>query len=638
MNSATQDAIEALRQLQKLSKELQPVKAALAALLKREQASPNPLAAADSLEKVAVRVAAVSDKYNSFFDRISFLLGCELPRLQRVTPLLATEEGNKNDTALNGHAKTKGNDVTTHDAFLYVCSPTVPHILRRENYNMVRRMLHLRMEIVDYLIATGRYQIALHVLDAYGLPLFCFPKLLQIVLPSLPPIQSGNNNNNGINNNNINNNVNGVKNRNSLSGFAENPGATKLASQYALLFGTPYLPFLKKDELQAPQSALTPEQISINCIEKNHSVIEAIAYCEERLRPAIKRIDTVWRQNMLKKLDDLLVDLHATRLLQMFVDEKTDQKNVLTYISTHFLRCVSRKPSFVQKIIDAVTLSDDPRLISAYIAEPATHSSGGNNFISTGLNASADAAKSLDESMQLVAHLMSAEGYHRLAVAFHHVAILVGSHIFLIAEQLALRQERRIGDEGEGKETSPSPHILPDLVSRVVVASVLLKDEYLDRMVLQRRADVCPTASASFNGHLNTQSGSAAFDQSIISVIEEIMSHMFAESSQNKNVAVAVPFTPAELLEAEDIWSNDVLFIRRPTRFYCHLTKKCFDGGTGANCPVAFPNGTVVSRLALLQSSIGMIGDGEEQLQNSVVCPRTNEDFPSSSLRRIFVT
>lgn len=611
MNLATQDAIETLRQLQKLSKELQPVKTALAALLQREQANPNPLAAAESLENILSRVVSVSQKYSSFLNRACFLLECELPRLQRVTPLLAMGDESTKSPASDAHAKK---DAVAHDPFRYVCSPTVPHVLKPENYDIVRRMLCLRIEMVDYLIVTERYQLALHVLDAYGLPLFWFPKLLPFALPPLPPIQSS-----------------GSKATNSgaVSNTADSEGM-KFESLSSSFLGSLCLP---SSHVEEQRTVVAPEHIAIHCIEARHSVTEAIAYCEERLQPALLHLDTVRRPKISERVDDLLADLHATRLLQMYMDGKTDEKNVIKYISAHLLPYATRRPDFVQPIIDLVTLQHD--LYTANSSTEASVTDREDPFLAmTKTNkAKVVTAEKREKSLRLVACMMSMEGYHKLAVSFYQVAVLLESQVLSALKASGGRQKRNTEDEGNMVQPS---HILPDLLVRVVVTSILLKDEYFDRMVLQRSADVFSTPLSTLETHLDTQSGSVAFDQSIMSVVEEMFSCLSSEAPHHKSSTVA-PLTAAKLLEVEDRWNNDVLFIKRPTRFYCHFTRKCFDGGTDTNCPMALPNGTVVSRLALMHSGTRKAGEVERR-QNSVVCPRTKESFPFSLLRRIYVT
>ncbi|PBJ70011.1 hypothetical protein TcG_01971 [Trypanosoma cruzi] len=615
MNPATQDTIETFRQLQKLSRELQPVKAALETLVKREQANPNPTAAAGSLDKIALRVLNVSRKYSVFFDRASFLLECELPRLQRMTPLLEIKEEHESSLRPNGHKK---DDDATNDAFRYVCSPKVPHILNRENYYIIRGMLRLRMEMVDYLIATERYQLARHVADTYGLPLFWFPTLMSLALPPLPPIQGGSMSGNKNNSNNSNNSF-------------ENQGR-KSDSLPTSNFLTADFTVSHPEEQGQPSTTVAPEHIAIQCIEARHSVTEAIAYCEERLLPAVERIDDKRQKKVLEMLYDLLVELHATRLLQIFRDGQTADHVVFQYIATHLLPHATRRPAFVQAIINAVTPQNVSYNSSAITAE-TSFTSGGDERCSASPKARSVLTKKNEESVRLVVCMMSVEGYHKLAVSFHKVAVLLGSQLLSISEALG----RIHGKQKESDEmTNGWKHTLPDLVTRVVATSIFLKDEYFDRMVMERLASASLLSQPIPESHLNTQSGSVAFDQSMMTLVEETLSSTTILGSKNEEVST-MPLTAAELLEAEDRWSNDVLFIRRSTRFYCYLTKECLDGGTGGNYPIALPNGTVLSKLAVMQCCMKKTSEGERS-QNIVVCPRTKEEFSSSSLRRIFVT
>ncbi|RNF08966.1 hypothetical protein TraAM80_02374 [Trypanosoma rangeli] len=617
MNPATQDAIETLRQLQKLSRELQPVKTALAALVKREQTNPNPLAAAGSLDKIASRVLNVFRKYSAFFDRASLLLEHELPRLQCMTPLLGIKEEDEKRSTSN---VPKKDDDVAHDAFRYVCSPTMPHILNRANYYIVCRMLRLRMEMVDYLIATDRHQLARHVADAYGLPLFWFPTLISLLLPPLPPIHGGSIS--GANTNdsaNVNNNL------------YDNQGR-KLQSLHTFTFLTASPSHSQQEEQGAASTTVAPEHIAIQCIEARHSVTEAIAYCEERLLPAAERIDDKRRQKVLAMLHDLLVELHATRLLQIFRDGTTPEQAVLQYIVAHLVPHASRRSAFVQAIISAATPQNEPYSSSGINAEkPST--SGCEERCAAMSKAKSLLSKKNEESARLVACMMSVEGYHKLAVSFHKVAILLGSQLLSVSEALGRFQGKEGGSDETGRDWT---HPLPDLVTRVVATAIFLKDEYFDRMVLERRAAVSPLDPPILKTHLNTQSGSVAFDQSMMTLVEETLRSTLISVRGNEDTGT-VPLTAQELLEAEERWSNDVLFIKRPTRFYCYLTKECLDGGTGGNYPIALPNGTVLSKLAVIQCCMKKNSEGDRS-QNFVVCPRTKEEFYFSSLRRIFVT
>ncbi|RNF27027.1 uncharacterized protein Tco025E_00711 [Trypanosoma conorhini] len=621
MNPATQDTIETLRQLQKLSRELQPVKAALAALVKREQANPTPLAAAVSLDKIASRVFNVSRMYSAFFDRASFLLERELPRLQCMTPLLGMKE--EDDKRPTSNAANKKDDVA-HDAFRYVCSPTMPHILNRANYHILRGVLRLRMEMVDYLIATKRYQLAFHVADVYGLPLFWFPTLISLLLPPLPPIQGGSisgASNNNSNSNNVNNNS------------SENQGR-RSESLPTSAFVTPSLIPSHPEEQGTAYGTVAPEHIAIQCIEARHSVTEAIEYCEERLLPAVERIDNKRRQKVLMMLHDLLVELHATRLLQIFRDGTTADHVVVQYIAAHLLPHASRRPAFVQAIINVATPRNEPYNSPGTNAEkPSTSDAEERCASSSKAKAESLLSQKNEESARLVVSMMSVEGYHKLAVSFHKVAILLGSQLLSVSEALG----RLHGKEVESEEAVHGwTHPLPDLVTRLVATSIFLKDEYFDRMVLERRAAVSPFNPPIPETHLNTQSGSVAFDQSMMTLVEETLSSTLVLGSRNEEPST-VSLTAGDLLDAEERWSNDVLFIKRPTRFYCYLTKECLDGGTGGNYPVALPNGTVVSKLAVMQYCMKKSNEGNLS-HNIVVCPRTKEEFSFSSLRRIFVT
>lgn len=631
MNSASQDIADTVRQLQKLSRELQPVKAALAAIAKRERATPNAATAAGSLDKVASRVQEVSRKYSSFFSRVNFLLDAEFPRLQAITPLL--------EVCRDGE-DTSGEGNSGQDPFRLVCSPIVPHILNRTSYHVVCGVIRLHMEMVDYLIATERYQLACHVADAYGLPLYLFPRLAALVLPPLPPIQ------------------------NNSAGSEERGGGRDSTSLPASALVSPYLgpvsakATLGSNETGPPHDSVPPEHIAVKCIEAKHSVMEAIAYCEGKLLPALESIEPERRPKEMEVLYDLLLDLHVTRILQLFQGGTTGQEAIHVYLANNILRWATRRPYFVQTVINALTLRSEAGATAVSPQKSAVQN--GRERTPNGRSACRTSQKD-EEAIRLVACMMSVEGYRKLAVLFHRGAILAGSQILSLAETLERRrasaasQSQAVGSDACASTMEGCKCELPDLVVRAVAASILLKDEYFDRMVISRRS----AADAENGGgetqaiqipptHLNTQSGSAAFDGAVMAIVEEMLRSFFCnkqnseaqQSGRGKSldgVNSCVPLNASDLLQVEERWSNDVIFIRRPTRFYCYITKECFDGGRGGNYPLALPNGTVVSKLAIMQYHSKNVSQSDHA-QPVVVCPRTGEEFPISAIKRIFVT
>lgn len=210
MTAASQEMADLLREVQKLQKELQPVRSAVAALQKRESETPNPAAAGASLHKVASRLETVRLKYEPFLTRLQELLSDEVPAFLQQTPLLAVGEEGFNevkatdaayDTAaanaslapaaarsLNrSTAGDTGPQAAQHaqaeDAarlLREVCPPATPHLLRPENLRFIQQQLRLRAEMVEYLIATNRLVIADHVAQSYGLPRQWFPRLVAL--------------------------------------------------------------------------------------------------------------------------------------------------------------------------------------------------------------------------------------------------------------------------------------------------------------------------------------------------------------------------------------------------------------------------------------------------------------------------
>ncbi|KAG8345360.1 hypothetical protein ERJ75_001417600 [Trypanosoma vivax] len=630
MHAAVQDAVETLRQLQKLSRELQPVKNALATLIKRERASPNPAAAAGSLDKIALRVSDVSRKYGAFIDRLSLLLENELPQLQIINCLVGVCGENGQDSPAVDKSKKSGSCVD--DPFRVVCPPAVPYMLNSVDYHIVCRTVRLHIEMVDYIVATERYQLARHVADAYGLPLYLFPKLAALVLPPLPPIQNSAPGND-------------AKGRESISLPSSNVVSPFLGSVQAKTLCCP--------NWSLPQcSVVAPEHIAIQCIERRHSVTEAIAYCEERLLPALESISVEVRPRDMEKLYDLLLDLHATRIVQMFREGETRQGNIHAYLAKNILPWATRRPLFVQRIINFLTLVGE----SSSVVEATAEGSVGDEVTSSDKSRGplAGVLQKKEEAIRLVECMMSAEGFHKLTTLFHRIAILAGSQILSLAD--ALEKRRNLGAAGVAgteDQSSKTPPVLPDLVARLVATSMLLKDEYIDRMVIERSQDA-KTGDTDKEmlvpaSHLCTQSGSFAFDSAIMTVIENMLA-LFTHESQSSGVEDmgsvgsnhcagygSRALEAKEILAADERWGNEVLFIRRHTRFYCYVTRECFDGSCSGNYPLALPNGTVVSKFAVLQCCMKKIGE-DNRVKTVVVCPRTKEEFPLSQLKRVYVT
>ncbi|CCD14692.1 unnamed protein product [Trypanosoma congolense IL3000] len=640
MNAAVQDMIETVRQLQKLSRELQPVKAALATLAKREGVTPNPTAAAGSLDKIASRVFDVSQKYSPFLDRASFLLGSELPRLQAATPVM--EMCRKLEKTSSKDCGGKG-ESDAQDPLRLVCSPSVPHILNRVSYHIVCEALRLHVEMVEYLIATGRNQMARHVADAYGLPLYWFPKLAAAALPPLSPIQSGS------------------------AGSEERSGRDSTS----LLTSTTVSPFagpmrtkatLGLSEVPPLLGEVSPEHIAIQCIEHRHSVVEAIEYCERRLLPAVESIDPERRPSGAEVFYYMLLLLHVTRILQMFQENSENRESIHAYLAKNILGWATRQPYLVQAVINVLTLCNAEANREETGNKEGSSTANGNVTRESGRQGATRTAPEKEEATRFLACMTSPEGYHKLAVLFHQGAVLAGSQIISLADALDQCRSHAASQSppfvGGGREEIPEDygHEVPELVIRAIAASILLKDEYFDRMAINRHNVDWANNDATSDGklvpisqdHLNTQSGSAVFDEAIMAIVED----MLVTSAFDQESVIALRdergerpgatnhngrwLSVTELLQAEERWSSDILFISRPTRFYCYLTKKCFDGGREENYPIALPNGTVVSKLALTHYCSRKASVNGDPLI-VVVCPRTGQEFSTSSVKRIFV-
>ncbi|CCW66597.1 unnamed protein product [Phytomonas sp. Hart1] len=104
---------------------------------------------------------------------------------------------------------------------------------------------------------------------------------------------------------------------------------------------------------------------------------------------------------------------------------------------------------------------------------------------------------------------------------------------------------------------------------------------------------------------------------------------------------------PDEMLCAEDVWSGDIVFIKRPTRYYCVRSATCMDGGDDDTVPVALPNGLIVcedelpkstrndSEGKIKESTIAMVASARRRA-NHLFSPKTY--INPGAVRRIFIT
>ncbi|CCW60583.1 unnamed protein product [Phytomonas sp. EM1] len=67
---------------------------------------------------------------------------------------------------------------------------------------------------------------------------------------------------------------------------------------------------------------------------------------------------------------------------------------------------------------------------------------------------------------------------------------------------------------------------------------------------------------------------------------------------------------PDELLAAEDVWGGDIMFIKRPTRYYCVSSATCMEGAGEETTPVALPSGVIVSEAEIPRNARSHGEDG----------------------------
>ncbi|KAG5491581.1 hypothetical protein JIQ42_01486 [Leishmania sp. Namibia] len=555
MAAARQEMADLLREVQKLQKELQPVRSAVTALQKREADTPNAAAAGASLQKVATRLESVMQKYKPYLIRLQELLLDEVPAYLQQTPLLAADAEsleqrpgglpnnfhnarNERLTAASSSSVTKNtSDGATH-ILQQVCPPSTPHLLQPENLRFAQQQLRLRAEMVEYLIETNRIDIAEYVVGEYGLPLQWFPRLVllhreRVFAAAAEGIESSPNN--------------------LLTGAA---GGTSAATAAAGL--TRSLPAPSVSPLSAPST---------------------------RPRVAAVRPRSPIQSPLTASPKSSAMGVPGPSLPRSPAPQPTSASaaGASTPVGSHLNRPAASPGS-------SVPSPATPQLQQRETGATSVFPSQAPSCASTTSAAAAAAT-------------------------------------------------------------------MPDLVARVVSTAMYLKDEYLDRMVLERTLeqhlgtapslDSANAASARDNStppphaatpmerykacvlsrianiprhHLHTQSGDDAFDSAIMNIIEDLLVYGLqkwaevdavtgtdaeeaaAETKKKaelqRTLTTDTLLTPQEMLLADKVWSEDILFLKRPTRFYCVESGLSTDDGAASALamPRARTNGEVASK------------------------------------------
>ncbi|KAK7200800.1 hypothetical protein NESM_000138300 [Novymonas esmeraldas] len=539
MAAASQEMADLLREVQKLQKELQPVRSAVAALQKREAETPNAAAAGASLNKVATRLETVKHKYEPYLARLQELLSEEVPAYLQQTPLLAVEEGSlerRHTSALRGGtrdaaaaasssaAKNTNDNNSNAAAHLLqdACPPSTPHLLQPENLRFTHQQLRLRAEMVEYLIETDRLDIAEHVVHAYGLPRQWFPRLVLLHRERV------------------------------FGGAGEGMESSPTASPTGAVAG-----------LGTTATAGTGTA---------------------RARP----LPTPTASPLVTP---------ATRPRVAAVPPRSP---------------IQLPPSSTAKSGGSGTAG----------APPPPRSPALNLATAGSVGTSPSSAPHLTRS----------------------------------ATSPPMPPQ---GESGAVDALPVTATAMPNLVARVVSAAMYLKDEYLDRMVLERTLEqhlgTAPstdaggtTAAAGRAGnttppphsaaplerykacvlsrianiprhHLHTQSGDDAFDSVMMNIIEDLLVYGLQKWAETDGVAAPdadeaaaaskkaellrtlttdTLLTPEEMLLADKVWSEDILFLKRPTRFYCVESGLSTDdtAASALAMPRARTTGEVVSK------------------------------------------
>ncbi|GET92233.1 hypothetical protein, conserved [Leishmania tarentolae] len=569
MAAARQEMADLLREVQKLQKELQPVRSAVAALQKREADTPNAAAAGASLKKVATRLETVKHKYKPHLTRLQELLLDEVPSYLQQTPLLAADvesmdhhpggppRGTRNTTnerltAGSSSSVTKNASDDTADLLQQVCPPSTPHLLQPENLRFTHQQLRLRAEMVEYLIETNRIDIAEHLVREYGLPLQWFPRLVLL--------------------------------------------------HRERIFGA-----------------------TADAMESSHTAPPAGALAGTTTVAAAA--------GRSQSLPTSSASLPATPAMRSHVAAVPPKSPIQLSLTASPKRIVAGLPT--------------PSLPRSPAQQPLpTSSTGASTPVGQHLNRSAPSPAPSAHSPP------TPQQQQRESKVASVLPSQASSHAVMA-----------------GAVTSPA--MMPDLVARVVTTAMYLKDEYLDRMVLERTLEqhlgTAPSSesenAATTRGnsmlpsrsstplerykacvlgrianiprhHLHTQSGDDVFDSAIMNIIEDLLVYGLQKWAEAVSVAAVEAeeasvelkkaellrtlttdtlLTPQEMLLADKVWSEEILLLKRPTRFYCVESGVSTDDETASALamPRARISGEVVSKFVamshdVLDSTVGI--------------------------------
>ncbi|KPI87479.1 hypothetical protein ABL78_3428 [Leptomonas seymouri] len=569
MTAAAQEMAELLREVQKLQKELQPVRSAVAALQKRESETPNPAAAGASLHKVAARLETVKHKYEPFLARLQELVSEEVPAFLQQTQLLAMSDesfeimgasdaghdagGSPSPAAARTSNRSTGGDAkqSTQQAqedaarLLHeVCPPSIPHLLEPENLRFTQQQLRLRAEVVEYLIATDRLDIADHVARSYGLPLQWFPRLVALHRERM------------------------------YGGFPTTANATSTT---------------------ATSSAHSP----VGGFHTSAPTPTASPLVTPATRP--RGVGGAGGVGMPPRSPIQLPPSAAPMRASSTSATPTDD---------------ARPPAgqFVSIASDTFTALPSParptqQRVGQSSPAPLSHPRGNGEVVEDSATTASTAAlpgSSFSSPTTFMPDL---------------VARVISAAMYLKDDYMDRMVLERTLEQSIGLVSSPPP---PPPAPASDSASPTPLEQY-KACVLSRIANIP-------RHHLHTQSGDPLFDSAMMNIIEDLLVYglqrwaeddtglpeattdilhggeteeaLAAETKKRKTellqaLTTDTFLTAEEMLLADKVWNEDILFLKRPTRFYCVETGLSSDepAGTESNAPRALSTGEVVSQL-----------------------------------------
>ena len=612
----------ASQQISKLTKELAPVRNALQALGKREEAAPSALKTAESLGKIAQRIRDVTGRYGPLLSRLQDWTDCELlpassdaflslvsSRVEisdhRLSGEINIEDSAKRSTSCAAVGKRCRNDLRGQKD-----DDTEQHHDRIEERQAMRnqqlRRRYMQRDIVEYLLRTERSETALAVARHYRIPLHYFgttpmddgekqacereEPLLRRAYPRLPDVASKST---------------------VVSAPAAAPVPNKVIPDTA---ATSPISHVVRSAERIESLLEQVDQAMIVSGAANTSDLESI-----EKRPALSSTHPMSREvdrycDLATQAKTLAVQLRCAQAIQRRSQGDASQCELVEFVARHILPFATVQPQLVSRVIAVVTTS-------------TTRS---------------DAHVSLGDVLGL-ADLVSEEGLQQLCERSN-----------ILSNQLSYflrRREKTIRANAELRKP------LPQLVSRIIAATIQCADDVADSVLQQQQqVELCRSDGGG---------GTTLFFDlarlTLLDMLRSVSPSLSSASSDSYHRDASTTAARDSLSPGSSAaWKRqielraqafDELFTkyfsvkRRSQLVSCDEKEgkeEKREERTGSaevdELFFALPNGYVIGKKSIDR----LLCEGDAERSDSdgmkIRCPKTGEKFTMSQLKRIFLT